>query len=189
MSEAGNTRGPRAGLPIAVVGGTAWCSPDGWRAVRRPRRPVARDARLRGPAAQYAVGDAGLHHHQPRAPGPTVLVTGGIHGDEPAGADAAEIIRSAGKSLRGKLVVVPRCNVPALELGQRRMPGVDSEHDDLNRCFPICRADEPVKGPPTEPIGEPASALWGLVREVGPDWVLDSARGVRFQPGEPQECR
>jgi len=41
--------------------------------------------------------------------GPTLLVTGGLHGNEPAGAQAAEQIRHWPIN-RGTLIVVPRVN-------------------------------------------------------------------------------
>ena len=53
--------------------------------------------------------------------GPIVAVTGGIHGNEPSGARAAEQIRHWPIE-RGKLIVVPRVNTAALELNQRRIP-------------------------------------------------------------------
>ena len=41
--------------------------------------------------------------------GPTVIVTGGVHGNEPAGASAAEQIRHW-PIRSGKLIVIPRLN-------------------------------------------------------------------------------
>ena len=67
--------------------------------------------------------------------GPTVLLTGGIHGNEPSGAAAAEQIRHW-PITRGVLVVIPRVNVPALEANQRCIPGTDEREGDLNRNFP-----------------------------------------------------
>ena len=59
-------------------------------------------------------------------PGPTVVVTGGIHGNEPAGARAARQIADWTVS-RGRLVVLPRCNEPALEARTRRMPELEKD--------------------------------------------------------------
>jgi predicted deacylase len=69
-----------------------------------------------------------------RLPGPTVLVTGCIHGDEING---AEIIRRLLKSksinrLRGTLLAVPIVNVPAFLNRSRYLP----DRRDLNRLFP-----------------------------------------------------
>ena len=57
-------------------------------------------------ATPYYVQDSGQ-------PGPTMFITGGVHGNEPAGAYAAEQIRHW-KIQRGKVIVVPRSKVQAL---------------------------------------------------------------------------
>ncbi len=61
-------------------------------------------------------------------PGPTVMVQGGIQGDEPAGYLTAELLSRA-RVLRGNLIVVPRANLPAI-LARTRSVNVD-----LNRRF------------------------------------------------------
>src|SRR5690606_26510786 len=53
----------------------------------------------------YYVQDTGL-------PGPTIMIVGGMHGNEPAGAYAAEQIRRW-PIVRGKVVAVPRANQKA----------------------------------------------------------------------------
>ncbi|MFP6866280.1 MAG: succinylglutamate desuccinylase/aspartoacylase family protein [Roseibacillus sp.] len=105
-------------------------------------------------------------------PGPTVLITGGVHGDEPAGARAAEQIRHW-RIGKGRLVVVPRVNVPALTAGTRHMPGVEKPLLNLNRNFPRATG-------PNEARGELARALWSLVEKIEPDWVLDLHEGFHF---------
>jgi len=45
-------------------------------------------------------------------PGPLVIISGGVHGDEPAGAAAAEQI-CGWPILCGSLAVLPRANPPA----------------------------------------------------------------------------
>ena len=64
--------------------------------------------------------------------GPTVMITGGMHGNEPAGARAAEHIRFW-TIRRGKLIIVPRLNPAALEAGKRWIPDAPRERSDLNR--------------------------------------------------------
>ena len=49
------------------------------------------------------------------------MITGGVHGDEPAGAAAAEQIRHW-TIRRGTLIVVPRANPPALAAKTRLIP-------------------------------------------------------------------
>ncbi len=104
-----------------------------------------------------------------KKPGPTVLVVAGIHGDERAPPLAASRIRRWQPS-RGKLVVVPEANRPALASGTRHSPR--TKHPDLNRNFPTkWRA---------KPRGELASALWRLTTDLTPDWVLDLHEGWGF---------
>jgi hypothetical protein len=98
------------------------------------------------------------------ASGPTVFVTGGIHGDERSGA------RAAGRIARwevdaGRLVVVPRANRVALERNTREGVG-----GDLNRAFP----------PEGRPETKLARALWDEVAARDPDVLVDchSSRGI-----------
>ncbi len=99
-------------------------------------------------------------------PGPVLLVMGGVHGDEPAGALAADSIRKWPLS-RGSLLVIPRTNQPALKAGSRYSPG--SPHPDLARCFPR-RRGEPAQG-------VLADTLWRLIVRLQPDWLLDLHEG------------
>ncbi len=107
-----------------------------------------------------------VHTVETRIEGPTVLVTGGIHGNEPAGAAAAEHIRHW-PITRGRLVVLPRVNVPAFKAQQRRIPGVDKAEGDLNRNFPK-RDDKDG-----QPRGELAGLVWEFVGDLKPDWLFD----------------
>ena len=103
--------------------------------------------------------------------GPIVAVTGGIHGNEPSGARAAEQIRHWPIE-RGKLIVVPRVNTAALELNQRRIPHAPKGQEDLNRNFPSAREDQPR--------GAIATALWELLALQRPDWIFDLHEGYEF---------
>lgn len=92
------------------------------------------------------------------ADGPTVMVIGGIHGNEVAGYEAASKI--SGMAIeRGRLVTVPRANVVAIENGSRY--GEDGV--DLNRQFPVGE----------EPTTELARALWDVVTSFDPAVVID----------------
>nr|WP_244531494.1 succinylglutamate desuccinylase/aspartoacylase family protein [Halogranum amylolyticum] len=92
-------------------------------------------------------------------------MTGGLHGDERSGYLAAEEITEWTVD-HGKLVVLPRANVPAIEDDTRHGP-----HGDMNRQFPprsgICET-------------EAARAIWDEVVRHDPDWAFDlhSARGI-----------
>lgn len=69
-----------------------------------------------------------VHYLAGEAPGPTVMVQGGIQGDEPAGYLAAEILARS-RVLRGNLIVVPRANPPSIAARTRQI------NVDLNRRF------------------------------------------------------
>ena len=105
-------------------------------------------------------------------PGPVVVLTGGIHGSEPAGAAAAEQIRHW-PIARGKLIVIPRANVPGLRNGTRFMPGEPPQRRDLNRQFPKTKAPPGAKG-------VLAKALWEFIGKQKPDWVIDLHEGFDF---------
>ncbi len=62
------------------------------------------------------------------APGPTVMVQGGIQGDEPTGFLAAQYIAES-HVLKGNLIVVPRANVPSIHVHKRAV------NVDMNRRF------------------------------------------------------
>ncbi|MDA7979060.1 MAG: succinylglutamate desuccinylase/aspartoacylase family protein [Pirellulales bacterium] len=102
-------------------------------------------------------------------PGPTVMIVGGVHGNEPAGAAAAQQIADW-PITRGTLIVVPRANVPALEINKRLSPDVPKEERDLNRNFKLTRQRIRTLGPI-------AADLWKVVETHKPDWVIDLHEG------------
>lgn len=104
--------------------------------------------------------------------GPTVIVTGGIHGNEPAGAASAEQIRHW-PIARGKLIVIPRVNTAGLDANIRYIPKAVELQKDLNRNFPS-------PGIADEPRGEIATALWQFVVAQNPDWLFDLHEGYEF---------
>ncbi len=61
-------------------------------------------------------------------PGPTIMVQGGIQGDETAGFVTAQLLSKA-KVSRGNILVLPRANVPSINLGKRQI------NVDMNRRF------------------------------------------------------
>ena len=89
-------------------------------------------------ATEYFVQDSGT-------PGPTVMIVGGVHGNEPAGANAADVIRQWPVT-KGRLVVVPRANVPALAANKRLIPNLDTNLSNLNRNYPRAGMDEGPRG-------------------------------------------
>ncbi|HOB86519.1 MAG TPA: succinylglutamate desuccinylase/aspartoacylase family protein [Bacillota bacterium] len=100
--------------------------------------------------------------------GPTVLVIGGIHGNEPAGYMAAEKIVSW-EIDRGRLLVIPRANVRAIDAKVRFLPGTK----DLNRVFP-----GRAQGGSSERI---AAAIFQVMEEFKPDWVVDLHESRQFE--------
>ncbi len=112
--------------------------------------------------------------------GPTVMVLGGIHGNEPAGAASADQIRHW-PIISGKLVVIPRVNRAALREKIRYVPEAASDERDLNRNFPSPSIAD-------NPRGEIAKELWDFVVKQDPDWLFDLHEGYQFnishQPSE-----
>ncbi len=127
------------------------------------------------PAAELAAGTKWATPYyivESANPGPTVLLTGGLHGNEPAGAQAAEQIRHW-PILRGRLVVLPRANQPGLRAGTRHLPELPREKADLNRNFPRTDAENEA----SSLIGR---EIWRLAQEFKPDWVIDLHEGYHF---------
>lgn len=106
-------------------------------------------------------------------PGPVVFLTGGVHGNEPAGSYAAEQIRHW-PVRRGRLVVVPKVNTLGLAAKTRWFPPLkeDMAQRDLNRSFPTAGRELPQS-----PVAE---ALWELVELQKPDFVIDLHEGFDF---------
>jgi predicted deacylase len=102
-----------------------------------------------------------------------------MHGDEPAGSYAAEQIRHW-PIQAGRLVVVPRVNTLGLSAKTRWFPPLkeDTGQRDLNRNFPT--ADRNL---PRSPVAE---ALWELVEQQKPDFVIDLHEGFDFHSSNPK---
>ena len=112
-------------------------------------------ALLGGPllAGEAAVLDSGQ-------PGPRVLVVGGIHGNEPSGALAANLLAQGPRPRRGRLTVLAEANPEALRAGERSAPRPGAQ--DLNRVFP---------GGTDGPDARRAAEVFALTRDA--DLVLD----------------
>ena len=67
--------------------------------------------------------------------GPTLLLTGGVHGDEYEGPiTLIELLQELkGDAIRGRLIVIPALHLPAARAGTRLSP-IDGR--DINRSFP-----------------------------------------------------
>ncbi|MGD9128710.1 MAG: succinylglutamate desuccinylase/aspartoacylase family protein [Planctomycetia bacterium] len=114
-----------------------------------------------------------------KKPGPTVMVVGGVHGNEKAGAAAAEQVRSWTVE-RGKLVVLPKANPKGLQENTRYIPGEIKTQRNLNRNFP--KRDDPK----AEPRGKLAARIWVLVKKTKPDWVIDLHEALEARAADPK---
>lgn len=106
-------------------------------------------------------------------PGPTVIITSGVHGDESAGRVAASQIRHW-PIQSGKLVVVPCVNKLSAKSGVRLLtPPGTTNRVDLNRSF----------APSATPTitNDLAREVWKFVTQHKPDWLLDLHEGVNFR--------
>ena len=83
-------------------------------------------------------------------PGAVVLILGGVHGNEPAGALAAAQVCTF-QPAAGKIVAVPRVNMPGLAAKLRYAPNGGG---DMNRVYPPENGDTPA-----ERMGEAIIAL------------------------------
>jgi len=104
-------------------------------------------------------------------PGPVVMIVGGVHGNEQAGARAAEHIRHW-PITKGKLIVLARANSPALKNNTRSMPALPRDRSNLNRNFPKADGDRPKC--------TLSKAIWELIGSQRPDWLLDLHEGSDF---------
>ena len=78
-----------------------------------------------------------LHKLKSNVPGPTLLVVGGIQGDEPGGFTAASLLVTDYQVSRGEIWVVPNLNFESII---KRSRGV---HGDMNRKFLDIARDDP----------------------------------------------
>lgn len=78
-----------------------------------------------------------LHSLESEQPGPTVLVVGGIQGDEPGGFHAASLLVTNYKITKGNVWVVPNLNFESIV---KRSRGV---HGDMNRKFASVNESDP----------------------------------------------
>ncbi|HHT26966.1 MAG TPA: hypothetical protein GXZ82_06955 [Firmicutes bacterium] len=107
----------------------------------------------------YYVFDSGVD-------GPTVAVVGGMHGNEIAGWKSAWSVKDYWVK-KGRLVVIPEANRPAVNERERK-----SSLGDLNRDFPRTATDKPDN--------YLAKDIWNLMVEFKPDWLIDMHEGYSF---------
>ncbi|MGD9386563.1 MAG: M14/M99 family metallopeptidase, partial [Thioalkalispiraceae bacterium] len=118
------------------------------------------------PMAFAQAWDFTLHKHQSEQPGPTMLVIGGIQGDEPGGFNAASLLTTNYRILRGEVWVVPNLNFESII---KRSRGV---HGDMNRKF----KDIPDKDPEFQLVQK----IKRIIRDQQVDIILNLHDGSGF---------
>ena len=114
--------------------------------------------------------DFSLHKHRSGVPGPTLLVIGGIQGDEPGGFNAASLLATEYKIKRGEVWVVPNLNFESII---KRSRGV---HGDMNRKFKhITDAD---------PEYQTVQKIKDIIRDKQVDIILNLHDGSGFYAPE-----
>lgn len=149
------SRSGGASLPVAVE------------ATPTPR-PVPAEGRLERAMLPGTPWETPLYiNHSGRA-GSTVLVLGGVHGNEPGGWLAAEDVAGWMPTF-GSLLVIPRANL----LATRMLERTTTELGDLNRLYPgDPRADMPM--------AQMAHAILEVAREFGAGTLLDMHESWAF---------
>ncbi len=134
--------------------------------------PVPDDAEVKGTSfiegtiAKGTTHETKYYVYDSGEKGPTVVVVGGVHGDEPAGAKAA--LQAKDYSVKkGKLVVIPEANKPALKKGTRT-----SSLGDLNRDFPRTSSESADT--------YLAKGIWEVMTKYKPNWLIDMHEGYSY---------
>lgn len=107
------------------------------------------------------------YDHDTGRPGPTVVVVGGMHGDEQAGFMAARRLASL-RPARGRLIVIPEANRLGIQAGTRN----GAHPGDLNRDFPRSKSDDADS--------VLAKSIWNLMQSARPDYLFDLHEGYDF---------
>ena len=102
--------------------------------------------------------------------GPTVIVIAGMHGDSPAGVEAAGILKTWNIQ-SGKLIIIPEANKISIAIQSRLMPV--NENRNLNRNFPV-KNEERAKC-------ELSQAIWDLVKLQKPNWLVELDEGMDYR--------
>ncbi|MCX7045809.1 MAG: BPL-N domain-containing protein [Candidatus Sumerlaeota bacterium] len=111
--------------------------------------------------------------------GPTIAIVAGQNSDEPAGAYVAEQVRYW-RIARGKLIILPRAN-PSVPTASAQAAGGTAKNDDLAYGFPRTGERAPALHPG-------AQAIWRMIQEQKPDWVLELREGQDFSRLNPKSA-
>ncbi|HNX28701.1 MAG TPA: succinylglutamate desuccinylase/aspartoacylase family protein [Syntrophomonadaceae bacterium] len=100
-------------------------------------------------------------------PGPVVMITGGVHGNETAGVKAASEYTDL-TIKKGMLLVLPEANQNAVAIDRRIAEG----GSDLNRSFPQTKSES------ADTIL--ARAIYKIVKDYDVDWLMDMHEGIDY---------
>ena len=150
---------PAGPTPVTPEGGAAAAAPAA-EAVAAPR-PVPEAGREQVALMAGSEWETPFLAAHSGVAGPTLLVLGGVHGNEPGGWLAADGV-AEWTPQRGSLLVVPRANVVAIGLLER----TTEELGDLNRLYPgSFTADSPME--------RMAAHIVDIARRYHVNFVLD----------------
>jgi len=107
-----------------------------------------------------------LHKNEGHAPGPTLLIVGGIQGDEPGGFNAASLLVTHYRLTQGHLWVVPNLNFDSIVKRSRGL------HGDMNRKFPTVSRNDPDYAS--------VERIKGIITEQNVDYVFNLHDGSGF---------
>ena len=127
----------------------------------------------------YQTQSPAVYVHDSNTPGPQVLVVGGTHGNEPAGAVAALALHRNLRIKRGRVIIIPNANKWGLRAKIRYLPAELMSFGllgkiDLNRSY-AHRGEESKT--------DIASRIQTLARDS--DWVIDLHEGYDFHQLNP----
>lgn len=100
-------------------------------------------------------------------PGPTVMYSGGVHGNETAGFEAAHLLKTY-KITQGTLIVIPETNIQAVDASRRFI----TADGDLNRAFPS-KSGTGAGHPLVEPLLQ-------LAKDYNVQWHFDLHEGIDY---------
>lgn len=122
------------------------------------------------------LGPVTAHTFRGSAPGPTIAVVAGVHGDEATPIAAVGALRQALTVRAGTVILIPAANPAAILAGSRYA----HDHVDLNRCFDLTEA---ISSDEVRAVGAHARALLGLVAAASA--VLDLHETLDAPPPTP----
>jgi len=133
--------------------------------------PPAQAATVYNIATSSSTFKTQVYVHDSGVSGPTVMIVGGVHGNETAGYRAAGIVADGltgdYKIKKGRLVVLPQAHKPAIANGSRTYQG-----NDLNRDFPQSSSESADT--------YLARQIYQVVKNYDVDYLIDLHEGYDY---------